>query len=180
MSERIARRQMRELTPELTAALRPRVERLGYLGEFFQCAANVPDALLAFDAFTTGLKQALPDRVTEVVALTVAAHLGNAYERHQHERLSARLGFSEDWIRDVETLQPERLDGADRAVQRLTMAMLERNGHGVTAELEAVVDALGGAAAMAVLLVVGRYVTHSLVVNALALQPPVPSIFADA
>ena len=66
--------------------MRPRVERLGYLGEFFQCAANVPDALLAFDVFTAALKRALPDRVTEVVALTVATRLGNAYERHQHER----------------------------------------------------------------------------------------------
>jgi hypothetical protein len=33
---------------------------------------------------------------------------------------------------------------------------------------------------MAVLLVIGRYVTHSLVVNALALAPPVESIFAEA
>jgi hypothetical protein len=47
-------------------------------------------------------------------------------------------------------------------------------------DVDAVIDALGAAAAMAVLLVVGRYVTHSLVVNALALQPPVASIFTGS
>jgi hypothetical protein len=78
----------------------------------------------------------------------------------------------------VESLQPDALDGAERVVQRLALAMLERHGHGVAAELDAVIEALGGPAAMAVLLAIGRYVTHSLVVNALALQPPVPSIFA--
>jgi hypothetical protein len=63
-------------------------------------------------------------------------------------------------------------------VQRLALAMLERHGHDVHAELEQVVDALGQQPAMAVLLSIGRYVTHSLVVNALALRPPVASIFA--
>jgi hypothetical protein len=179
MSDRIPRLQMTELPAALAAALRPRVERLGYLGEFFQCAAHVPDALLAFDVFTAALKRALPDRMTEIVALTVATRLGNAYERHQHERLSRRLGCSDAWIRAAEGAQPDGLDDRERTVQRLTLAMLERDGHDVGSELEAVIDALGAPAAMAVLLVVGRYVTHSLVVNALDLRPPVPSIFAD-
>jgi alkylhydroperoxidase family enzyme len=179
MTDRIPRLQMAQLPAALADALRPRVERLGYLGEFFQCAGNVPDALLAFDAFTAALKRALPDRVTEVVALTVATRLGNAYERHQHERLSRTLGFGAEWVRAVERLEPENLSADERAVQRLTLAMLDRDGHNVHAELDAVIDALGSAAAMAVLLVVGRYVTHSLVVNALALRPPVASIFAN-
>ena len=29
------------------------------------------------------------------------------------------------------------------------------------------------------LMVIGRYVTHALIVNTLALKPPVPSIFED-
>ncbi len=33
--------------PALWKVLRPRVERLGYLGESFQCAAHQPDALIS-------------------------------------------------------------------------------------------------------------------------------------
>jgi alkylhydroperoxidase family enzyme len=171
---------MHELPPALAEALRPRVERLGYLGEFFQCAANVPDALLAFDVFTAALKRSLPERVTEIVALTVATRLGNTYERHQHEQLCRRMGLTDTWIRTVERLQPDALPADEAAVQRLALAMLERQGHGVQQEVEAVVESLGQQPAMAVLLSIGRYVTHSLVVNALTLQPPVKSIFAES
>jgi alkylhydroperoxidase family enzyme len=177
MSERIPRLPMEELPAALAEALRPRVERLGYLGEFFQCAANAPDALLAFDVFTASLKRALPDRATEVVALTVATRLGNTYERNQHEQLCRRLGLGDLWIGAVEALELDA-PASTTAPQRLALAVVDRQGHDVRAELEAVIDALGGPAAMAVLLVIGRYVTHSLVVNALALRPPVPSIFA--
>ncbi len=178
MSDRIPRLEMGDLPPALAEVLRPRVERLGYLGEFFQCAANAPEALLAFDVFTAALKRALPDRVTEVVALTVATRLDNAYERHQHERLCRRLGFEDAWVGAVEALRSDELGEDDRAVQRLTLAVLERHGRGVQPELEAVIDALGAQRAVALLLVIGRYVTHSLVVNALELRPPVASIFA--
>jgi alkylhydroperoxidase family enzyme len=179
MSDRVARLEMDDLPAALADALRPRVQRLGYLGEFFKCAANAPDALLAFNRFTEALKEALPERTTEVVALTVATRLDNAYERHQHERLCRRLGFADDWIRAVQALRPEALAGAERAVQALVLAVLAQHGHGVQPQLEAVIDALGAPAAVAVLLVIGRYVTHSLVVNALALRPPVASIFAE-
>src|SRR5215470_7455189 len=111
MSDRIPRLGLDAMPPALADALRPRVQRLGYLGEFFQCAANAPDALLAFHQFTEALKAALPERVTEVVALTVATRLGNAYERHQHERLCRRLGLSDEWIRAVEALRPDALAG---------------------------------------------------------------------
>ncbi len=39
----------------------------------------------------------------------------------------------------------------------------------------AVVRALGHAPAIAVLMLIGRYVTHALIVNSLGLAPPVPS-----
>jgi len=178
MSDRIPRLEMAELPPALAEALRPRVERLGYLGEFFKCAANTPDALLAFDVFTGALRRALPERITEVVALTVATRYSNTYERHQHERLCRQLGFADTWVRDVEALRPERLGDGERDVQRLALAVLDRQGHGVQEELGAVIDVLGPQRAVAVLLVIGRYVTHSLVVNALELRPPVASIFA--
>ena len=162
--------------------LRPRVERLGYLGEFFRCAAHQPAALMSFMAFTEDLKRALPDRITEVVALTVSTELGNAYERHQHERLSMKLGLGEAWIRAVEALagvelaRPlDELSDTDRHVQALTLAAIRRHGHNTSHELDEVVAAIGHEQAIAVLMLIGRYVTHALIVNALELRPPVAS-----
>lgn len=170
------------LRADVAEMLRPRVARLGYLGEFFTCAAHQPAALMSFMAFTEDLKRALPDRLTEAVALTVATELGNAYERHQHERLSLTLGFGEAWIRAVMALQPDvdspapaELSDAERRVQALTLAVLRRHGHGTSGEFESVVASIGHEQAIAVLMLIGRYVTHALMVNCLELKPPVPS-----
>ena len=181
MSTAIPRLEMNELPAELAEALRPRVARLGYLGEFFKCAAHQPQALLSFMRFSEDLKEALPANLTEVVALTVAGTMRNTYERHQHERLCRTLGFSDAWIAAVNALAPDRggaLQAPERCVQHLALAVLDNDGHGVQAELDAVVAAIGAAPAMAVLLLVGRYATHAFIVNALRLAPPVPSIFA--
>jgi len=163
------------LRDDVAEMLRPRVARLGYLGEFFRCAAHQPAALISFMAFTEDLKRALPDRMTETVALTVSTELGNAYERHQHERLSIALGFGEPWVRAVEALQPDVLSDTERAVQTLALAVIRRHGHGTSRELDELVAAIGHEQAIAVLMLIGRYVTHALMVNALELQPPVPS-----
>lgn len=172
-----------QLPPEVAEMLRPRVERLGYLGEFFKCAAHQPAALMSFMAFTEDLKKALPDRLTETVALTVSTELDNTYERHQHERLSLKLGYHEPWIREVEACNPtcaSSLTDAERAVQTLTLAVLRRYGKGTADELESVVRTIGPAQAIAVLMLIGRYVTHGLMVNALSLSPPVPSPLSSA
>ena len=172
--------EIEQLPAELAAALQPRVQRLGYLGEFFKCAAHQPKALLSFMAFTDHLKEALPDNLTEVVALSVAGWMGNVYERNQHERLCRTLGFTDDWIRAVNGSHPAeqaRLGHTERLVQELTLALLANRGQGVDRQLAGVVTAIGAAQAIAVLMLVGRYVTHALVVNALDLQPPVSSIF---
>src|SRR5262249_9663269 len=102
----IPRLSAEQLPTDVADMLRPRVERLGYLGEFFKCAAHQPAALVSFMAFTEDLKKALPDRLTEIVALTVSTELENAYERHQHERLSLKLGYDEGWIREIEARDP--------------------------------------------------------------------------
>src|SRR6266568_6247955 len=107
MSELIPKLSQEEMAPELAAMLRPRVERLGYLGEFFRYTAHQPQALISFLDFTEDLKKALPNNLTEVVALTVASFMSNAYERVQHERLSLKLGFGKDWVRDVLSLLPD-------------------------------------------------------------------------
>lgn len=178
MSRLIPRLSMAELDPQLSEMLRPKVERLKYLGEFFQCTGHQPEALMSFYKLTEDLKEALPDNLTELVALSCAAFMGNAYERVQHERLSLKLGFSEAWVREALRLTPDEsseLSATEKLVQKLTLAVLERRGHNTSAELEAVVEAIGHQQAVAVLLLVGRYVMHALVANCLALEPPVTS-----
>ena len=158
-----------ELDPALRDVLAPRVERLGYLGEFFQCAAHQPDALISLNALTEQLRGALPDDAAETVALTVAAVTGNDYERHQHERLSLKLGFSDEWIRTVTALEERGL------VQRTVLALLEDHGRAAQPLVDELAADRGDAFAVAVLLLTGRYLLHATVVNALGLAPPVPS-----
>ena len=180
MSSSIPRLEMTSLPSDLAAGLQRRVERLGYLGEFFKCAAHQPKALRSFMQFTDDLKDALPDDLTEVVALTVAGIMQNDYERHQHERLCRKLGFSDEWIRAVNALRPDQpgaIEDLQRLVQRLVVAVITQHGHNVRPEMDAVVRATDPAQAIAVLMLIGRYVTHSLIVNALELAPPVASIF---
>ncbi len=169
---------MSELEPDLADLLRPKVERLNYLGEFFQCTGHQPRALISFYALTEDLKEALPDNLTELVALTIAAKMNNAYERVQHERLSLRLGFSEAWIRAVLSLSMEsgkQLAERELLVQKLAVAVVNRRGHDTQSELDAVIEALGHKQAVAVLMLIGRYVMHALIANCLALEPPVNS-----
>ncbi len=166
---------------DLVRRLEPRVKRLGYLGEFFKVAANQPRVLAAFMELTDALKEALPDRLTETVALTVSTAAKNPYERHQHERLSEKLGYSRDWILEVMSLKmPGRhMTPAETAVQRFTLKAIETKGLGCAPEFEAVVEAVGPGQATAVLLLAGRYLTHAIFVNSLELAPPVGSIFTD-
>lgn len=158
-----------ELRPDLREVLRARVERLGYLGEFFQVAAHQPDALVSLNALTEQLRGALPDDAAEIVALTVATVTGNDYERHQHERLSLKLGFDETWIERVIALA----DGSK--TQQTVLALLDDRGRGAGPLLDELAEEQGDEFAVAVLLLTGRYLMHSTVVNALGLAPPVAS-----
>src|ERR1700755_505427 len=130
MSKLIPRLSQEELHPELEAFLRPRIVRLGCLGEFFQCTAHQPEALLSFLEFTEHLKHALPNNLTEVVVLSVAVMMNNDYERVQHERLCIKLGFSQEWLDAVLSLVDHReaLTIEEQRVQELTTAMIERGG----------------------------------------------------
>ena len=182
MSARIPRLEFEQLAAPLREQLGARVKRLGYLGEFFKCAGHQPALLGPFMTMTEAFKKVLPERLVEVGALTVAGVMRNEYERNQHERLSFRLGFGKDWIADVNRLDPDRaaqMSAAEKSVQRFAIALIERKGSGVDAELDAMIDAIGPEAAMAVMFLVGRYVTHAFIVNALALAPPVKSVFVE-
>jgi len=176
----IQRLGLSEMPDDLREALQPRVDRLGYLGEFFQCGANQPEALLHFVRFSEAARGGLSDRIAELIALTVATLAGNSYERNQHERLATRLGLDREWVHAVEQLDPNELtDDAERAVQAFLLAALPSQGQRGSRELEAVTSHFGDAGAIAVLFLAGRYLAHALVVNTLELVAPVPSIFED-
>jgi len=182
MSKRIPRLEMDQLEPQLREFLRPRVERLGYLGEFFKCAGHAPDVLRHFMEMTEALKKAVPDRVTEAVSLTIAVSTGNDYERNQHERLCLKLGYGHDWVRAVEMLDPENqalMSEAERAAQAYALVAMHRYGKDCQKEFSRVLDALPVSEAVGVLMLTGRYITHAIAVNTLALVPPKPSIFEE-
>lgn len=183
MSQSIDRLSFEQLAPRVQDLLRARVARLGYLGEFFRCTGCQPDVLAPFMEMTEALKEALPDRLTEVGALTVATLMKNDYERNQHERLSVKLGFGHAWVDAVEQLEPDAataLSETEKAVQRLVIAAVRGGGKNVGEELDALIELIGADQAVAILFLVGRYMTHAIIVNALNLAPPVPSVFEGA
>jgi hypothetical protein len=61
----------------------------------------------------------------------------------------------------------------------LVLTVLESRGKLAGEMFEQCVSELGQKSAIAVLMVIGRYVVHGLFVNTLALAAPVPSIFDD-
>ncbi len=182
MSCSVPRIEFADFPPTLAASLAPRVKRLGYLGEFFKCCAHQPRALGAFIEFTEAAQDGLPQPLAELIALTCTTWMGNDYERNQHERLCIRLGLAREWIAAVCALRPTAdcsLTVEERNIQRLTLAILEKNGTGTGGLFEETVERLGARAAIAILMNIGRCVTHGLIVNTLALAPPFPSIFAE-
>lgn len=168
-----------ELDPAVRQRLQSKIDRLGYLGGFFQLTAHQPEALAAFIDYTDATKRALPDDLTETVALSVATATGNDYERHQHERLSVKLGLGKEWVAAVERLDPENADltPGQRATQRWVLAVLKAHGQDTAAERDALVSQLGHRSAIAVALACGRYVAHATIANSFGIQPPVASIF---
>ena len=178
MPRSIDRLEFQSLAPELQRLLSSRVDRLGYLGDFFRIAGNLPAVLVPFVQMTDALKDALPDRLTEVVALTVATLMANDYERNQHERLSIALGYGEPWIRAVERISPERgseLSEVERTIQRLAIAMVERRADDVPDLFDRVIEDIGPERGIAIVFLIGRYLTHAMIVAVLRLAPPVAS-----
>jgi hypothetical protein len=178
----IPRLEFEDFPPEVSERLAPRVKRLGYLGEFFKCAVHQPEGLAAFIDFTESGKGTLPHNMVEIIALTVSSWTGNVYERNQHERLSVRLGLGREWVAAVNAMAPKEqsaLSEDERRLQELVLCVVESNGQEAAALFEDHVQRFGAEQAMAILMVIGRYTVHGLIVNTLALKPPVPSIFDD-
>lgn len=169
-----------DLEPSLRETLRPKVARLGYLGEFFAVGGHQPVATRLFQEFTESLKSSLPADITEAVALCVASTLHNAYEQAQHERLASKLGFSVEWIlAAVGEGDESMLSEEARAARRLALSMLAGFGRGSSGELSKLVDLVGEVTAVGVLLTVGRYVAHAVVSNTLELKAPVEGVAAS-
>ncbi len=180
MSAAIPRLEYEDLPATLQDVFRARVDRLGYLGEFFKVMSHAPETMGGFNTITESLKQVLPDNFTEIVSLGLSSRLGNLYEQYQNERLSRRLGFSDEWIH--EALEP--VSGPDsvfssheKAVQAFAIAVMEGHGQGVETELDAVIKAIGPEQTVGVMWLVGRTVTHAMISNTLKLEPPVASLF---
>jgi alkylhydroperoxidase family enzyme len=170
-----------DLPEGLRERLGPRVERLGYLGEFFQVGAHQPDALTGFHQFTEALKAALPSRLVEIIALTVATRTGNAYERVQHERLALTLGFPLDEVRAIVERGSEApgLDPLERAVADLASEVCSAQGRACLSydEVEVLAD---DAVAVGCLMMASRYLAHATMSNTWGLEPPVASPLAEA
>lgn len=172
-----------ELPDDVREQLRPRVERLGYLGEFFQVAAHQPEALRHFVDYTEALKDALDWRLVESIALTVAAETGNDYERVQHERLALSLGMSRAEVRALAAgdslAEPERFSLAEHAAVRLARHVVEARGRACTDAYRTLEELVGSEVAVACLMTATRYLAHATMANTWGVRAPVASPLAE-
>ena len=178
--EVIPRVAWEEFPADLKAALKPKVDRLGYCGEIWQVGANVPKSMLSFCNLTEDLKDEIPMKLVELTALTVAGVMGNEYEKNQHEQLADKLGYGRDWIADVNKLNPaeaKTLSPDEQTVQKFIIAAIYRRGHDSKALFEDAARGIGAKAATGVLLSIGRCIQHAIFRNVLELAPPVKSLF---
>ena len=178
--EVIPRVAWEEFPTDLKAALKPKVDRLGYCGEIWQVGANVPKSMLSFCNLTEDLKDEIPMKLVELTALTVAGVMGNEYEKNQHEQLADKLGYGRDWIADVNKLNPaesKTLSPDEQKVQKFIIAAIYRRGHDSKALFEDAARGIGARAATGVLLSIGRCIQHAIFRNVLELAPPVKSLF---
>jgi len=177
---KIPRIPFEDFEPGLKESLRPKVERLGYCGEIWQIGANVPKSMLSFCNITEDLKDEIPMKIVELVALTVAGVMDNTYERNQHENLADKLGYGRDWIAAVNGLkadEAEALSPDERKIQKFVIAAIYRRGQDCGKLFDDVVEAVGPKSATGILLSIGRCVQHAIFRNVLELEPPVKSIF---
>lgn len=181
MTDALPRLSFENSDPRVQALLKPVVERLDYFGEFFQVAANHPDALLKFMEYTGAVKAPLEANANEVLALTVCSRCpGGEYERIQHERLSLKTGFSKDWIGELtgEIVPADsKLDATERKLRDLAVAVVD--GKNATEALNAVVEALGPERSVAAMLQITRFQMICTLGRVFGMRLPVPSVFAE-
>src|SRR5206468_4757005 len=122
-----------------------------------------------FYRWTEALKETLPFRLVEVIALTVATQAGNDYERIQHERLALTGGMTDDEIVAVERMRPgtcPTLAEEEVAAAALARCLLDNFGRGCNPALLRLSRLVGEPAAVGCLMVAARYLAHSVMTNA--------------
>jgi alkylhydroperoxidase family enzyme len=171
-----------DLPDELQEKLAARVRRLGYLGEFFQVAAHQPAALAGFIDYTEALKDSLPARLVETIALSMAAATGNAYERVQHERLALKLGIPEPQIRALVSRRASTDEGfseLELAAIRLSFDVIDARGGSCESSYSRVASLTDDATAVGCLMTAVRYLAHSTMANTWGLAAPGKSPLAE-
>lgn len=170
-----------ELPTAAREAVRPRFERLGYLGEVFSLVGHNETSLLALLAFADNVGASASPEQKEIVALTVSTLNGARAELNQHEQRSLRIGMSSARVAAVETLelQHPELDDGDAAIMRLAIATTRSDWSDARAALYAVVESFGAEVAVALLMQTGYYLMANAVGHVLDVQPQVPSIFEE-
>lgn len=170
-----------DLSEEAQDVLRPRYERLGYLGDVFGALGHNDSALRAFVAFADASATPVDQNLREVVALAAAAASNAEPELFQHERRALGLGFTRAEIAAIETLDPDHPDlptgGAN--VVAATVSVVRQDWAAARAAMSALVAKSGPEHASGVLLQIGYYVMATSIGHALGLTPPVNSIFAE-
>lgn len=172
-----------EMPAELQELLSPRVERLGYLGEFFQYASLQPESLAHFIRWTETLKEALNHRLVEAIALTIASRTNNEYEQVQHERLALKTGFSEEEIRcliDPRAPSCATLTREELAAAALAGCIVDGLGTGCEPALLRLTRLVGEEEAVGCLMMAARYLAHAVMSNTWRLRAPVPSPLAES
>ena len=143
---------------------------------------TLPSLQSSGSAPTETAKAPLEKNLVEIIALSIASRKRNAYELHQHERLSIRLGFGREWVAEVERNHPEEaalLTDTEKLVQRFVLAAIDERTVAAQDLFSQVTEQFGYQQSIAILMVIGRYAAHAVMVASLGIAPPVPSIFED-
>jgi 4-carboxymuconolactone decarboxylase len=102
----------------------------------------------------------LSDRSRELAILLVAARWDSAFERESHEAIARALGFREDELAAIRSLDVSGFDGDESVVGRATVALLD--GDLSDDDWDAACVALGIAGVFELTALVGYYATLAL------------------
>ncbi len=104
------------------------------------------------------------DRTRELAILLVAARWDSAFERDSHEAIARALGFGDDELAAIRALDVSGFDGAEGAVGRATVALLD--GDLSDQDWDAASTALGIDGVFELTALVGYYATLALQLRA--------------
>jgi alkylhydroperoxidase/carboxymuconolactone decarboxylase family protein YurZ len=167
-----------QMPAELRQLLEPDLLAFGQLGEFFQRAAQQPEALAAFHRWTEALTRALPARLVQAIALTVIAHTGNGYEGPAQEERAIAQGLSDAEITALRRMRAgscETLSDEEVAAAALARCLLEDYGRGCDAALLRLARLLGEPTTTACLMLTARFAAHATMTNAWGLRAADPA-----